>query len=38
VIYLEEIKVDALTIKDVAMLKQQTYDVMAAGLLRYAKF
>ncbi len=35
VVYLDEIKVTGLTIKDVAMLKQQTYDAMEAGLIRY---
>ena len=35
VVYLDEIKVEALTIKDVSILKQQTYDMMEAGLLRY---
>lgn len=35
VVYLEEIKVDGLTIKDMAMLKQKVYDVMEEGLKRY---
>ena len=35
VVYLDEIKVAGLTIKDSGMLKQQTYDMMEAGLLRY---
>ena len=35
VVYLDEIKVAGLTIKDSGMLKQQTYAMMEAGLLRY---
>ena len=35
VVYLDEILVDGLTIKDVAGLKQQTYNVMEEGLKKY---
>ncbi len=35
VVYLEEIKVDGLTMKDMPMLKQQVYEVMEEGLRRY---
>jgi 1-acyl-sn-glycerol-3-phosphate acyltransferase len=35
VVYLEEIKVDGLTMKDMPMLKQQVYDAMEEGLIRY---
>ena len=35
VVYLDEIKVTGLTIKDVAALKQQTFNVMEEGLRRY---
>ncbi len=38
VVYLDEIKVEALTIKDVSLLKQQTYDVMEAGLMKYCAY
>ncbi len=35
VVYLEEIKVDGLTMKDLPALKQQVHDVMGEGLRRY---
>ncbi|MBC7586747.1 MAG: 1-acyl-sn-glycerol-3-phosphate acyltransferase [Chitinophagaceae bacterium] len=36
VVYLEEIKVDGLTMKDLPALKQKVYSVMEDGLKRYA--
>lgn len=35
VVYLEEISVDGLTMKDLAKLKQQVFDVMEKGLIKY---
>ncbi|MBA4197500.1 MAG: 1-acyl-sn-glycerol-3-phosphate acyltransferase [Chitinophaga sp.] len=35
IIYLEEVKVDGLTMNDLPALKQKVYDIMEAGLKRY---
>lgn len=35
VVFLEEIKVEGLTIKDVAYLKEKVYSVMESGLIKY---
>lgn len=35
VVYLEEVKVEGFTVKDIKALKQQTFEVMEAGLRRY---
>lgn len=34
-VFLEEVSVEGLTVKDVALLKQRVYAIMEAGLLRY---
>lgn len=38
VVYLEEVPVTGLHIKDIALLKQQVYDLMDAGLRRYRNY
>jgi 1-acyl-sn-glycerol-3-phosphate acyltransferase len=38
VVFMEEVPVDGLTMKDVPMLKQKVYDIMDAGLKRYRKY
>lgn len=38
VVYLDEIPVKGLTMKDIAALKQQVYDIMDAGMRRYRNY
>jgi 1-acyl-sn-glycerol-3-phosphate acyltransferase len=38
VVFMEEVPVEGLTMKDVPMLKQKVYNVMDAGLRRYRKY